>query len=152
MTLGVATAVFFTQALAMAVDEFVFHRRRGLPSWERRGHPLDTLSVLLCLGLALTAPAQGFWLRLYALAAIFSCLCVTKDEWVHAGRCTPAEHWLHAGLFMLHPILLFAVYALWRNGGETGRGLLALESVLAAVFAGYQWLYWNTAWLPARHR
>jgi len=28
----------------MGVDEFYFHRRRGLPRWERLAHPLDTMT------------------------------------------------------------------------------------------------------------
>ncbi len=39
---------FALQGLAILVDEFYFHRRRGLPIWERWGHPLDTLSLLIC--------------------------------------------------------------------------------------------------------
>ncbi len=47
------------QGIAMAVDELHFHRRRGLGRWERLGHPLDTLTVLACIGwtLAVTPTA-----------------------------------------------------------------------------------------------
>ena len=44
------------QGLAMLVDELLFHRRRGLPRWERIGHPIDTLSVLACYGVSLWLP------------------------------------------------------------------------------------------------
>jgi hypothetical protein len=36
---------FALQMCCMAVDEVHFHRQRGLPRWERLGHPLDTLTV-----------------------------------------------------------------------------------------------------------
>ncbi len=36
---------FALQTCCMAVDEVHFHRQRGLPRWERLGHPLDTLTV-----------------------------------------------------------------------------------------------------------
>ncbi len=60
------------QGLAMFVDEFVFHRRRGLPRWERLGHPLDTLMVALCYGWLVAVPpsharALGTYVRLCAL-------------------------------------------------------------------------------------
>ena len=54
------------QALAMLVDELHFHRQRGLPRWERLGHPLDTLSVLACYALTLVAAPSDENLALYA--------------------------------------------------------------------------------------
>ena len=57
----VPIAVFGTQAALMMVDELHFHRRRGLPRWERIGHPLDTATVLVCYGTALTlSPGQTY--------------------------------------------------------------------------------------------
>ena len=37
---------FAVQGLAILVDEFWFHHRRGLPRWERLGHPIDTLPLI----------------------------------------------------------------------------------------------------------
>jgi 2-polyprenyl-6-hydroxyphenyl methylase / 3-demethylubiquinone-9 3-methyltransferase len=51
------------QALAMAVDEAYFHRRRGLPRWERIGHPLDTLTKD---------------------EAVHARLCTAGEQWLHA--------------------------------------------------------------------
>jgi hypothetical protein len=131
------------QALCMLVDELYFHRRRGLPRWERIGHPLDTLSVLACYGLALSlAPAPGN-LTLYVVAAAASCLLVTKDEPIHAQHCRPLEHWLHALLFVLHPIVLGVGALLWLRQERT---LLWLSFWLSAAFGLYQALYWNVPW------
>ncbi|HEY6077331.1 MAG TPA: hypothetical protein VIW29_00915 [Polyangiaceae bacterium] len=131
------------QALAMLVDELHFHRQRGLPRWERIGHPLDTLSVLACYALALSAsPTQGHLIA-YALVAAGSCLLVTKDELVHAERCKPMEQWLHALLFMLHPIVLGSAAFLWVRQERT---LLWLSASLTAAFGAYQALYWNVPW------
>ncbi len=47
------------QMLAMAFDELVFHRRRGLPRWERLGHPLDTATAALCYGWLVWVPPQS---------------------------------------------------------------------------------------------
>lgn len=127
----------------MLVDELYFHRRRGLPLWERIGHPVDTASVLACYVLALAVPASATSLPWYALLAAFSCLLVTKDEFVHASRCEPAEQWLHAVLFVLHPIVLGAGAWLWFQGE---RGLLLLSASLTAAFGAYQALYWNVSW------
>src|SRR5258708_18222986 len=109
----VPIGVFGTQAALMVVDEFYFHHKRSLPRWERIGHPLDTLSVLVCYAISLAfSPTHG-WLGLYALAAAFSCLLITKDEFVHAKLCGPGEHWLHAVLFVLHPVVLTLAAILW---------------------------------------
>ena len=76
------------QAIAMLADEWWFHRRRELPRWERIGHPLDTLSIVLCLGwLLLVPPAAASALPVYVTLAIASTLFVTKDEGVHAKLC-----------------------------------------------------------------
>jgi hypothetical protein len=131
------------QALAMFVDELYFHRARGLPRWERIGHPLDTLSVLLCYGLALYLPVSDQYVMWYLLAATISCLLVTKDEFVHAKHCAPLEHWLHALLFVLHPLVLGVVGLLW---WQQERTLLLLSASITLVFGSYQALYWNVQW------
>lgn len=138
--IALALTVMGLQAALMTLDEFVFHRRRGLPRWERIGHPIDTASVLGCFALTLfLEPSRGA-LTGYALLAAFSCLLVTKDEFVHAGRCTPAEHWLHAALFVLHPLLLIAGAVLWLAGA---RVILIVQTLATLAFGVYQTLYWN---------
>lgn len=135
---------FALQGFAMAVDEFYFHRQRGLPRWERIGHPLDTLTVLACLGVAnATAPSSAH-LAWYAGLAVFSCLFITKDEFVHKTHCTAGEQWLHSLLFVLHPICLLAAATLWRDFAS-GLALRVLFAALAAVFL-YQTLYWSWPW------
>ena len=136
-----AISVFIAQGVVLGIDEFVFHRLRGLPRWERLGHPLDTLSVLLCLVTTLNFPVHQPWTGIYFGLAILSCLCVTKDEWIHASLSKPFEQWLHALLFLLHPILLWTTYMLWRN--PEGHVFLKIETLLAALFMGWQILYWN---------
>src|SRR4051812_22485242 len=93
---------FALQGLAMAVDEIWFHRRRGLPRWERVGHPLDTVTLVACVTwLVVTRPGDPTALPIYIGLGIFSLLFVTKDEPVHARLCSAGEHWLHAVLFLL---------------------------------------------------
>jgi hypothetical protein len=140
-----ALSVFVLQGGLMAVDEFSFHRRRAMPRWERIGHPLDTLTVLVPALMAATLPFTAPWTALFVALAIFSCLFVTKDEWIHARHCAPAEHWLHALLFILHPMLFAALFLLWR-AGETG--WIAGQAALTALFLAWQTLYWNGPWAP----
>lgn len=129
------------QGLAMLVDEAWFHRRRGLPRWERIGHPLDTLTIVLCLGwLLATHPGSPSALPIYAGLAIASTLFVTKDEPVHARVCGPGEHWLHSILFVLHPIVLAAFGLVWWAGH---RELLIGQLAVTGAFLVYQVVYWN---------
>ena len=130
------------QGLAMFVDEFVFHRKRGLPRWERLGHPLDTLTVAACYGWLVAVPASHpHALAVYVGLCAFSCVFITKDELVHAQRCEPVEIWLHALLFVLHPIVFLAFGVIWSQGTEAW----VLHGALAATVGmlAYQFGYWN---------
>jgi hypothetical protein len=133
------------QAVAMLVDEGVYHRRRGLPRWERLGHPVDTLSVALCyVWLVSHRPDAPHALAGYVALAFVSCLVVTKDEAVHARLCSPGEHWLHALLFVLHPIVFLAIGALWWSGHH--EWLVRAQLALTASLMIYQVVYWSVSW------
>jgi hypothetical protein len=138
------------QALAMAIDEWVCHRRRGLPKWERIGHPLDTLSVAVCYGwLLVTQPSEPNALLVYVGLSALSCLMITKDETVHAKVCDAQESWLHAVLFVLHPIVFMTFGLIWRTGEH--REIIALQCALTVAFAVYQITYWSLVWKPKRN-
>jgi hypothetical protein len=146
MTALAPVGVFGAQAALMLVDEFHFHHQRRLPHWERIGHPLDTLSVLACYAMTIMlSPSDGAVVR-YAALAVFSCLFVTKDEFIHARLCGPGEHWLHAALFVLHPVVLTMAALLWREGEH--RALLTAQGTVTLVFGIYQTVYWNRPWKP----
>jgi len=137
----------------MVVDEAYFHRRRGLPRWERLGHPLDTLTVLICFVWVLAVPPGSFSVNVFAGLSILSCLFVTKDERVHSRYCRPEEHWLHALLFSLHPLILLSAGLLWpalhhqslsfiRYTGFEHRFMQG-NTFLTLAFGLYQLIYWN---------
>lgn len=128
------------QGVVMLVDEGYFHRRRGLPRWERVGHPLDTLTVAVCYAWLVFAPRTAPVIPVYAALAIFSCLFVTKDEVVHARLCSRAECWLHALLFLLHPIVLASFGYAWMNGGAW---LVPIQLGLTLVMGAWQIAYWS---------
>lgn len=140
------------QGTVILVDEFICHRRRarerGLPLWERAGHPLDTLSLAACLFFPIfRAPSPGA-LELFAALGILSCLLITKDEAVHARECTAFEHWLHSILFLLHPVTVIGHGALWLAAEEPllrarPEGFFAAELGLVLLFALYQAVYWG---------
>jgi len=151
---------FAVHAGATLVDEFVFHYRRGLPRWERIGHPLDALTALFCLAWVFFAPINGTTVTVYVAAAVFSCLFVTKDEWVHTRQCSAGEHWLHGILFLCHSLVLVAAGLIWPAlHGEAflwGAASEAERQILQAGFIGfmslgfvfflYETVYWNWFW------
>jgi len=152
---------FAVQALVIGFDEYYFHIKRGLPKWERIGHPIDTLTLVACLLFVLFVPCTAGAIKVYICLGVFSCLMVTKDEWIHKHHCPPAEHWIHALLFINHPIILTSVGLIWWV--TTGQGaptwmaswlhhtanlhaMLVLQTGAVILFFLYQVIYWNILW------
>lgn len=157
---------FVMQTLIISFDEYYFHIKRGLPLWERIGHPVDTLSVLFCLLFALCVPYSAPAIKWYVGLCLFSCFMVTKDEWVHKHHCPAAEHWLHALLFLNHPIVLTSVGMIWWAGAGTNvpswlsgwlshpnslHIMLWVQVVFISLFFLYQVIYWNFIWKEKVH-
>ena len=151
---------FFVQLIVINIDEFYFHIKRGLPKWERLGHPLDTLTVLACFAFILFFPYSSLNLKIYIGLAIFSCIFVTKDEFVHKECCPAAEQWLHALLFLNHPLTLTAAGLIWpilhgdagpawlslNAHGELLKKMMWVQTISVGLFLCYQTIYWNILW------
>lgn len=147
---------FILQTVLIAFDEFYYHRKRGLPKWERVGHPIDTLSVIACFAFVLFIPFQSQLIAGYAIFSFFSCLLVTKDEFVHKEHCSAHEQWLHSLLFINHPIVLALLGFLWplfHQQDSLFKGLLQheqmiqnavwMQGIMVSIFFLYQVIYWN---------
>lgn len=163
--IALLTIPFILQGLLIAFDEWYFHCKRGLPLWERIGHPLDTLSLAICLSIPIFLPLSKGTFTLYLCLGVLSCLLVTKDEFVHKHHCPAAENWLHALLFLNHPILLISAGLIWSV--ISGSPLiflvdcltyssflyvfLACQCGLAIAFMLYQIIYWNFIWPKKAH-
>jgi len=148
---------FLIQAAAISFDEYYFHIKRGLPKWERIGHPLDTLSFMACLAFVLLIPYEASMIKVYIALAVLSCLMITKDEFVHKHHCPAAEQWLHALLFVNHSAMLTAMGFLWPKvhgaadpswvpEGSACHTFLWVQAGLVALFFLYQVIYWNFLW------
>lgn len=139
MSIALLTLWFF-QGLLMLVDEFYFHYERGLPKWERYGHPLDTFFFFIVFLFSATAKFDSNNIPIFIGLSFFSCLFITKDEWVHSQQCGPGEQWLHSILFIIHPLSLYVCYFFWHEGQQH---LIQLQALLIFVFMLYQIFYWN---------
>jgi hypothetical protein len=133
--------VALLQALCTGFDEMICHRKRGLPHWERIGHPVDSFFLTLTLAYAGYFSFSPSRLVVFGAMAILSCLIVSKDEFVHAQQCDGFESWLHALMFMLHPVLLMLVGISWRDG--SAQIIRSGLPIIVGLVGSYQFIYWN---------
>ena len=134
------------QGILIAFDEFYFHWKRGLGRWERLGHPLDTLFLIVCAVFAYASSWQGWSIPIFIALAIGSSIFVTKDEWVHQRESSGTEAWLHAIMFQLHPVALIAIGLLGYGSAQGIEGYpsaLAIQIGIMCTFGLYQFIYWN---------
>lgn len=143
------------QMVALIIDEFFYHRRRGLPRWERIGHPVDTFSVLAVTAFAALSQLSATSFILFILGSFFSCFLVTKDEFIHSKLCNAGEQWLHSVLFICHPLVFVSVGFIWTLRDSPSALSLDdswrshLDSFLNGMcfllvsFLIYQIVYWN---------
>lgn len=151
------------QGLAMVVDEFYYHHQRGLGRWERIGHPVDTLGVMATYLPTIFMDFSVASFSLFISLGLFSCLLVTKDEFVHQKECLPGEHWLHSLLFIIHPLVFVAAGISWYLVHNPSADLwhylhwvtpeilktsLVMQLAAVSVVFVYQTLYWNYLWKP----
>lgn len=134
-------SAFLLQGLILFIDEFFFHRKRGLPLWEIVGHPLDSLSVVVCYGYLYFFDYGPTTAVIYILLAIFSCVLITKDEVIHAAQASARENWLHSLLFILHPVPLIGAGLLW--AANTEKLMFGLMGAFVFSFMAYQIFYWG---------
>lgn len=140
--------IFLIHGTLMLVDEFVFHRKREMPEWERKGHPLDTLTVFIPMAMIWFAAPTSNLQTLYIILAVFSSIFVTKDEWVHRQYCEPAECYLHAFLFLLHPLIFYSAWLVWPDlHSSEGNPYIPIAFMLVLLsilgFGLYQLIFWN---------
>lgn len=134
---------FIIQSILMGYDE-VLHNKRGLGVWERLGHPLDTLTVFVPLSMIALNNYTESRLTIYIILAVFSCLFITKDEFVHHRECSSVETWIHSVLFVLHPMIFLSSGILWKN--DPDNLFLSLQPMMVGVFMMYQILRWSFLW------
>ena len=133
---------FFLLAIVMGIYERLDHKR-GMGKWERYGHPLDTLTVLIPFSYINSNYYSSEHLYIYLFLCSFSCLFVTKDEFIHHELCSKFEHWLHALLFILHPLVFLSAALMWKEGGYP---FLSSLPYLVGGFMFYQIIIWSIPW------
>lgn len=135
---------FILQGVLMTADEFYFHEKRGLARWEKIGHPLDSFFTLVTLSIPALFASSDSMLKVFIGFAIFSCIFITKDEFVHSEVCPKSEHWLHAMLFVLHPVIFLMTALLWMDSAD--HFFLRLQPFIVGSFMVYQIFRWSVPW------
>ena len=148
---------FALLGVVTSVDELYYHRKRGLPRWERLGHPLDLLAFVFCWAWMATHDFNDTNLCVYVGLTSFACILSTKDEWVHAELCPPGEQWMHSMMFMFNPVVFFcggfiwacapstlAVPAThWEETAQFLHPLIYLNTIGYVILLIYNFTYWH---------
>lgn len=134
---------FILVTLLMGYDE-VLHKRRGLGPWEKLGHPIDTLTVFAPLSFITINEYSYHRLIIFIILGAFSCLVVTKDEFIHTQECEAIENWVHSMLFILHPMIFAASAIIWKYHPEDD--FLTVQAIGVGVFMIYQVIRWSFSW------
>jgi hypothetical protein len=134
---------FIIQGIMMGFDEKI-HKKRGLGAWERLGHPLDTLTVFVPLSMAAINEYSEGGLISFIILAIFSCLFITKDEFIHSKECNQTENWIHSMLFILHPMIFVCTAILWKY--HPTDDFPAYQAMAVGAFMVYQVMRWSLTW------
>ena len=132
----VILSIWGVQGFLTFFDEFIFHKRRGLGKWERVGHPMDSFFFLIPFIYTQFFSSSYVFLGL----CLFSCLIITKDEFVHSKECEGSEQLLHALLFVIHPIALMGLALAWEHKYNT---IIQIQASIIFLFMIYQIVYWN---------
>lgn len=134
---------FILQGILMGIDEKL-HMKRGLGLWERLGHPLDTLTVFVPMSFIAINEFNQSSQTSFIILAVFSCIFITKDEFVHTEECDKLENWIHSMLFVLHPIIFVCAYIIWKEHPDNA--FLLIQPIVIGAFMSYQLLKWSIPW------
>lgn len=140
------SVITILHGILFRIDEFKFHRKRGVQKVELINALFDGFLFLSSLAIALFADFSYWWEKLYIALSIVSCLSIAKNEFFYKGL-EFGERFTHSLLYVLHPVILFAYYDGWKVNYFNKHYYVWLVQLLY-VFLGfqaiaYQIIYWN---------
>lgn len=149
---------FLVLGILMSFDEFYYHFKRGLPLWERIGHPFDSLTVFACALFCYLSDFTSTNIWYFILLFTVSIISITKDEFVHQKYCDGGEQWFHSILFILHPLMILGFGLLWylsqtltinrpgelyAIGPSLAKSILLFQTIAILLYTFYQIIFWN---------
>jgi hypothetical protein len=103
----------FLHAALYGVDEYIYHRKRGLCPVEFINALFDGILFLIPLVIAIFT-SHSYWLdKIYIALAVLSIFSIIKNERFYHELCV-TERMIHAALYVLHPLILYAFYHSWK--------------------------------------
>lgn len=143
---GFLLSMMVIQVILFNVDEYYFHRKRGLVKQEVISAIVDGALYLIPLLIAIFLPFNSLWQKLYIGFAMISCLSIAKNECFYPSLTAP-ERVVHALLYILHPVMLYTFYISWeQNYFTTMINFWMIQIIYMALGAKtltYQIIYWN---------
>ena len=134
------------QVILFHVDEYYFHRKRGLSKYEIASAITDGAFYVLPLIIATFAKFDSIWKTIFIVLAGISCLSIAKNELFYPALQVK-ERIIHSLLYVLHPILLYSFYISWKgNFFDAYPNFWILQLLYVAIgfkTVIYQIIYWN---------
>lgn len=127
-------------------DEYILNKKRGLTQSEINSASADGFLYLIIIGMTLFAPFGEISKVIYLTLCFISCLSIIKNEWLYPSL-DRIERLVHAGLYVLHPLILYAFYLSWQsdffNTEMTFWMMQLFYFILGFKAMTYHVIYWN---------
>lgn len=108
------TFTTITHALLFAYDEYVLNRKRAnISQMQINSQSLDGVFYLAIVAMTLFTRYTEILGNVYIALSILSCISIIKNEYFYENL-PRLERLVHAGLYVLHPLILYAFYSSWK--------------------------------------
>ncbi len=128
------------------LDEHHFHKKRGLTEREANFLLFDGVLFLATVALTIFTNFGPLLSKVYIVLAFLSCFSIIKNEIFYDG-ISLNERFTHAGLYILHPLILYAFYTSWQmdlfNTNMTYWMLQLCYFILGFKAMSFHVIYWN---------
>ncbi|OIQ18990.1 MAG: hypothetical protein BM556_06815 [Bacteriovorax sp. MedPE-SWde] len=128
------------------VDEYLFHKKRGLSKNEIYNSLIDGALFLIPLVICIFFSFKPLMKNIFLGCAFLSCISIAKNELFYKDICV-RERLIHSLLYVLHPAILYSFYISWAgNYFDAYPNFWMLQ--LIYIFFGlktlaYRIIYWN---------
>ena len=140
------TLTTLVHALLFYFDEYILNKRRGLAQLEVNSALIDGVLYLTLVAMTIFSPFNEVTKIIYVTLSFISCLSIIKNEWLYPDL-ERVERVVHAGLYILHPLILYAFYLSWERdffNNEMNYWMIQLCYLILGFKAiAYHVIYWN---------
>lgn len=146
--------IVILHGILFRVDEYMFHRKRGLQKRELTNSLIDGLIFLITLAVAMFSKHSYWSDKIYIALSIVSCLSIVKNEFFYENL-KKGERFVHALLYVFHTTILYAFYISWRINYFDSHYYIWLTQLLYMILGfqtlAYSLIYWNYIYDPRKY-